>query len=121
MTRIRSKARPALELLHQVLPHGPHARPLAVDVHRDRRQQTRHLDASNGDEHLLRAVGLEPAVEEEGEDQAVEDVCASVSVSLTGREGRGWGERSKRGAYSSRSLRLRGLRLHTAYSCPPQT
>jgi hypothetical protein len=63
-----SKQGHALELLHQILPHGPHARPLAVDVHRDRRQQTRHLDASNGDEHLLRAVGLEPAVEEEGED-----------------------------------------------------
>ena len=63
-----------LELLHQILSDSPHPRPLAVDVHWDGRKQTSDLDPSNGDKDVLRAVGLKPLVEEEGEDEAVENI-----------------------------------------------
>ena len=65
-----------LKPLHQVLPDRPHPRPLAVNIHRNSEQETRHLDASDGKEDLLRPVGLEPICEEEREDEAVEDVCS---------------------------------------------
>ena len=64
----------SLKLLHQVLPHSPHPRSLAIDVHWDGRKQTGDLDPPNGDKDILRAVGFEPLVEEEGEDEAVENV-----------------------------------------------
>jgi hypothetical protein len=62
------------ELLHQVLPHGPHARPLPENVHGNRKHQTAQLDAAKSKENLLRAVGFEPAIEEEREDEPVENV-----------------------------------------------
>ena len=66
------------ELLHQVPPHSPHACPLAIYVHRDRSQQTGNLDAPNGQKHILRAIRLQPVVEEEREHQAVEYVLREV-------------------------------------------
>ena len=63
-----------LKLLHQILPHSPHPRPLAIDVHWDGRKQTSDLDSPNGDKDIPGAVGFEPLVEEEGEDKAVENV-----------------------------------------------
>ena len=65
-----------LKPLHQVPPDRPHPRPLAINVHRDSEQETRHLDASDGKEDLPRPVGLEPVREEQREDEAVEDVCS---------------------------------------------
>ena len=63
-----------LELLHHILPHRPHTSPLPVYVHGYRGEQARNLYASHRQEHFLRAVGLEPTGEEEGEDEAVENV-----------------------------------------------
>ena len=65
-----------LKPLHQVLPDRPHPRPLAVNIHWDSEQETRHLDAPDSKEDLPRPVGLEPVREEEREDEAVEDVCS---------------------------------------------
>jgi hypothetical protein len=72
-----------LKLLHQVLPHRPHPRSLAVHVHGDGEKQTGHLDAANGDENLLAPVGFEPVGEEEGEDEAVEDIWCGVSMLMS--------------------------------------
>jgi hypothetical protein len=69
-----------LKFLHQVFPHRPHPRSLAVHVHRDGEEQTAHLKTANGDENFLAAVGFEPLGEEEGEDEAVEDVCHGVNI-----------------------------------------
>lgn len=68
------------KLLHQILTHSPHACTLAIDVHWDGEEQTAQLNAANGEEDLLGAVGIEPAVEEEGEDEAVEDVYKIMSA-----------------------------------------
>ena len=73
-TNVR-KTKQSLELLHQILPHSPHTRPLPIDIHRHRSQQTSDLNASNSHKDILGAIGFEPAVEEEGEDQTVEDIC----------------------------------------------
>lgn len=53
------------ELLHQVSPDGPHTSPLAVNVHRYRRQQARDLDAADGHKDILAPIRVEPAVEEQ--------------------------------------------------------
>ena len=73
----RKKSQPS-EFLHQVLPDRPHARSLPVYVHRDGGQQARDLDPTDRQEDLLRAIRLQPLVEKEGEDQAVEDVLREI-------------------------------------------
>ena len=47
-----------LEFLHQVPPHGPHARSLAEYVHRDRGEEASQLDASNRYERILCAIAV---------------------------------------------------------------
>ena len=69
----RCKAREP-EPLYHVPARGPHTRALAVYVHGDGGEQTGDLDAADGEEDVLGAGGLEPVGEEEGEDEAVEDV-----------------------------------------------
>jgi hypothetical protein len=64
-----------LKSLHQILPHGPHPRPLSVKIHRDSEQQAKHLYTSNGNENDLTSIRLEPGREEEREDEAMEDIC----------------------------------------------
>lgn len=66
------------ELLHEVLAVCPHPRSLAVNVHRDGREEESKLDASDGEEDLLRTIILEPVVEEEREDESVEDVLGEI-------------------------------------------
>lgn len=56
------------ELLHQVLPHRPHAGSLAVNVHGDGEEEEGELDAAEGEKHRLGPIGVEPFVEEKGED-----------------------------------------------------
>jgi len=63
-----------LKLLHQILPHRPHAGSFPINVHWNRREQQTELNAAQGEKHSFRAVGLKPVVEEEGEDEAVKDV-----------------------------------------------
>lgn len=63
-----------LKLLHELLTHRPHARSLAVNVHGYRSEKARDLDAANDQKDRLWAVGFQPVGEEEGEDEAVEDV-----------------------------------------------
>lgn len=68
----------SLEFLHQILPDRPHPRPFAVNVHWDGRQQAGQLDASNSNERVFCPVSSKPAIEEEGEDEAVKDVCCNA-------------------------------------------
>lgn len=64
-----------LKLLHQILPDGPHSRPLTIYIHGDRKKHATELNAANSQKSLFAAARLEPVGEEEGEDEAVEDVC----------------------------------------------
>jgi len=66
--------RSTLKLFHQIPPDRPHPRPLPIHVHRNRKEQNRQLYTSEREEDILGPVGLEPGVEEEGEDEAVEDI-----------------------------------------------
>jgi hypothetical protein len=72
----------ALELFHQVFPHCPHTRTLAVDVHGDRGQHAHQLYTTNRNESVFRPTGLEPMWEEQREDKAVQNVCGLVSFGL---------------------------------------
>jgi hypothetical protein len=54
----------ALKLFHQVFPHCPHTRTLAVDVHGYRGQHARQLYTTNRNESVFRPTGLEPMWEE---------------------------------------------------------
>lgn len=56
-----------LEPFHQVPPHGPHPGSFAVYVHGYGCQQASQLNGADDLEDAFRAVGLEPVVEEEGE------------------------------------------------------
>lgn len=38
------------------------------------------MDASQGDKNVFAAVGFEPVGEEEGEDEAMEDIYQTVSI-----------------------------------------
>ena len=67
-----------LKPLHQILPHGPHPRALAKDIHRHRGTETYELNDADDDKDLFRALGLEPIREEEGEGKAVEDVFTKL-------------------------------------------
>lgn len=40
------------------------------------------MDATDRDEGFLGAIGIKPVVEEEGEDEAVEDIYDNSSISL---------------------------------------
>ena len=62
------------EALHESPAHRPHARPLAVDVHRNCHQKTKHLNTANSQEHGPRAVRLQPADNEQREDETVKNV-----------------------------------------------
>lgn len=68
----------ASESLHKVHPHCPHPRPLPEDVHRDREQHERQLDDSDGEKHRFRPVRLQPAIDEQAENQPVEDVLGEI-------------------------------------------
>ena len=61
-------------LLHEISPHGPHACPFPVDVHRNRCQETGNLNTTDGHEDIFRAISFEPVVKEEREDPAMKDV-----------------------------------------------
>ena len=74
-----------LKPLHQVPPHSPHPCALAKDIHRHGRAETHELNDADDDKDLFRALGLEPVGEEEGEGEAVEDICSKlVSMSKNG-------------------------------------
>ncbi|KAL8865477.1 MAG: hypothetical protein Q9174_006865, partial [Haloplaca sp. 1 TL-2023] len=66
------------KFLHEVLPIGPHPGSLAIDVHWNGSQQAGELNTSDSLEHSLRPRRLEPVVEEQREDQAVEDVLGEI-------------------------------------------
>lgn len=63
-----------LKSCHEVLPHSPHACPLAIDVHGDAGQEASNLNTSNYQEDRLWSIRIKPADEEKGEDETVEDV-----------------------------------------------
>lgn len=66
------------ELLHQIHPHRPHARPLPINIHRNRSQQDNQLNNSNPDKNSLRPVVLQPPGDEKAKDESVQDVLAKV-------------------------------------------
>lgn len=68
-------------LFHKIGLDGPQPQPLAVEVQRDRKHQTGELDAAESKENALAAFVLEPAVEKERKDEAVENVCMIVRIS----------------------------------------
>lgn len=72
------KKKDTLELLHKIHSHRPHARPLAVYIHGDGRQQDDELDDSDPGEDRLGPVALEPPRHEEAEDEAVQHVLAKI-------------------------------------------
>ena len=49
---------PHLKLLHQILPHSPHTRPLAKDEHRNCPEEEEQLDAAESNKDGFGAVGL---------------------------------------------------------------
>lgn len=68
------------ELFHHVLPHSHHPSSFAKDIHRNGREQTTDVYAAQGDENIFAAVGFQPVGEEEGENEAVEDIYENVSI-----------------------------------------
>lgn len=64
-----------LKLFHQVFSDSPHASTLAINIHGYREEQTTQLNAAEREEDRLSTVAFQPAVEEEGKHQTVENVC----------------------------------------------
>lgn len=92
-----------LELLHQILAHGPHASPLPVNIHGNREETQDELDDAEPDVHGPWTVVGHPVGDEQAEYKAVKDVLAEIesdkgltrvlAVAVDGkRDGRGGAE-----------------------------
>lgn len=62
-------------LFHQPSPRGPHSQSFAIYIQWDREQQTRYMNTPEGDKHGFRAICFKPAIDKEGKDETMEDVC----------------------------------------------
>lgn len=73
-------------LLHKVLSHSPHARPLSINIHRDRGSKAGQLDTTNCQKGLFRSVVVEPVVEKEGEDETMENIYTEDDLANASHE-----------------------------------
>lgn len=68
----------SLEILHKVLPYGPHSCALPENIHGNGEGHKDKLDDADVDEDLLGAIRFQPRGEEQAENQAVKDVFAEI-------------------------------------------